>query len=259
MPDLTFTRLAGSSDSARLLVVVPSIGTSVEALWDRAAALLGGHAEVEGWELPRHCRSLPADRPFSVADLADAVRSKVPELAAGRPASYAGVSLGGAVALQLALDPGGLDHLACIASTGKIADVATWADRAALVRQAGTPVMVEPSAQRWFAEGFVEREPGVVSRLLLALSDADQESYALACEALADFDLRGLMPEVRARLLVAAGAQDIAVPVDVARHTAEAAGAAFVVLPGCAHLPPAEDPGAVADLLIGAWEVAAHG
>jgi len=259
MPDLNFTRLAGSSDSARLLVVGPSLGTSVEALWDRAATLLGVDTEVVGWDLPGHGRSAPTVEPFSIADLAGAVRRKVADLADGRPASYAGVSLAGAVALQLALEPGVLGHVVCIASAAKIGEPAAWADRASLVRQAGTPVMVEPSAERWFADGFVERGPGVADRLLLSLSGTDKESYALACEALARFDLRDGLAHVKTRLVVAAGAHDVVVPIELAEQTADAAGADFVVLPACGHLPPAENPVAVAALLSDAWEVASRG
>ena len=64
MPELTFTRLGGSPDSPRLLVVGPSLGTSVEALWDRAAGHLD--AEVVGWDLPGHGRSAPATAYFSL-------------------------------------------------------------------------------------------------------------------------------------------------------------------------------------------------
>ena len=257
MPDLTFTRLGGSPDSTRLLVVGPSLGTSVEALWDRAARLL--EAEVVGWDLPGHGRSAPATAPFSVASLADAVRTKVADLAAGRPASYAGVSLGGAVALQLALDPGVFDHVVCIASAARVGEPSMWADRATLVRQAGTPVMVGPSAQRWFSGAFLAREPGVANRLLLSLSDTDKESYALACEALAGFDLRDRLDRVRTRLVVAPGELDVVVPRELAEQTAAAAGAELVVLPECGHLPPAENPVAVAGLLSDAWEVAPRG
>lgn len=257
MPELTFTRLAGSTGSMRLLVVGPSLGTSVEALWDRAADLL--NAEVVGWDLPGHGRSAPADTPFSIADLADAVRTKVADLAAGRPASYAGVSLGGAVALQLALEPGVLDHVVCIASAARVGEPTMWADRATLVRRAGTPVMVGPSAERWFSGGFMEREPAVANRLLLSLSDTDKESYALACEALARFDLRDALDQVRIRLVVAPGEFDVVVPSELAEQTAAAAGAELVVLPGCAHLPPAENPVAVAGLLSDVWEVASRG
>jgi pimeloyl-ACP methyl ester carboxylesterase len=47
-------------------------------------------------------------------------------------------------------------------------------------------------------------------------------------------------------LLVAAGQHDPVVPPGQARSVASDA---FTVIPGCGHLPPAEDPAAVADLL----------
>jgi pimeloyl-ACP methyl ester carboxylesterase len=152
-----------------------------------------------------------------------------------------------------------LDHVVCIASAAKVGDPAMWADRATLVRRAGTPVMVGPSVERWFARGFVEREPGVANRLLVSLSDTDQESYALACEALARFDLRDGLDRVRTRLVVAPGEHDVVVPRELAEETAAAAGAELVVISACGHLPPAENPVGVASLLSDAWEVASRG
>lgn len=258
IPELTFTPLAASPDAGRLLVVGPSLGTSVEALWDTAAAQLSGHVEVVGWDLPGHGRSVPATAPFTVADLASAVRRGATRLAADRPASYAGVSLGGAVGLHLAREPGVFSHVACIAGAARIGDPEMWRERAALVRRAGTPAMLGPSAERWFAPGFVERHPATANRLLVSLSDTDRESYALACEALAGFDLRPHLAEVRAPLVIAAGAHDVVVSVATAEDTANAAGATFAVLPGCGHLPPAENPPAVAGLLLAAIAEAVH-
>jgi pimeloyl-ACP methyl ester carboxylesterase len=251
-PRLALTRLAGTPGHGDLLVVGPSLGTAVEPLWAAAAASLADGFEVVGWDLPGHGRSEPATWPFSIAELASAVRRLAAPLVGddGRRASYAGVSLGGAVALELALEPGVFGHVNCIASAARIGDAATWHERAALVRRAGTPVMVAPSSQRWFADGFLERDPATGNRLLLSLADTDQESYALACEALADFDLRPRLGDSRVPLLVAPGECDVVVPPPVAEQTAAAApGAVLQVLAGCGHLPPAEVPDAVAALL----------
>jgi alpha-beta hydrolase superfamily lysophospholipase len=82
--ELTATRLAGSSQGAEVLIVGPSLGTSVEALWSRCAAMLP--FEVVGWDLPGHGRSGPAAEAFSVTDLADAVRDIAQAVARGRAA-----------------------------------------------------------------------------------------------------------------------------------------------------------------------------
>ena len=250
-PDLTSTRLAGGAESRRLLVVGPSLGTSVEALWEATAHRLGEGFEVVGWDLPGHGRSKPAIEPFSVGDLAAAVRRVAAGIAGERAATYAGVSLGGAVALELALDPGVFTAVASIASAAKIGDPAAWCERAALVRRAGTPVMVSGSAERWFAPGFLERDPSTGNRLLLSLSDTDQESYALACEALASFDVRDRLAGAKVPLLVAPGEEDAVISPDTARETTanRAPNSTMHVLAGCGHLPPAEDPDQVARVL----------
>lgn len=260
-PELAFHRLAGREGEGALLVVGASLGTSVEALWGRAAGLLGDWFEVLGWDLPGHGRSAPAAGPFSVAELAAAVRSTTWKIIGerARPASYGGVSLGGAVALELALEPGPFSRIACIAGAAKIGEAGAWHERAALVRRAGTPVMVPGSAQRWFAPGFVERAPATADRLLRSLSEADSDSYALACEALADFDLRDRLPGARLPVLLMPGEHDAVVPPEVAREVADAIpGATLVVATGCGHLPPAEDPAGTAALLTSATTEAPH-
>jgi hypothetical protein len=52
MLDLALTRLARSADARDLLLVGPSLGTSVSALWGHCAARLGRQFEVVGWDLP---------------------------------------------------------------------------------------------------------------------------------------------------------------------------------------------------------------
>lgn len=260
-PRLAFTRLAGAAGSGSLLVVGPSLGTSVEALWQRTADLLGDTFEVVGWDLPGHGRSAAAAEPFSIADLAEVVRNTAAGLVqGGRQAAYAGVSLAGAVGLELATDPGVFTAVASVASAARIGEPSGWQERAALVRRAGTPVMVSGSAQRWFAPGFIERDPTTANRLLHALSDADSESYAMACDALSSFDLRARLGDVRVELLVVAGAHDGVVTPELAGTTAAASpGARLEVLAGCAHLPPAEDPAGTAQLIREMVKEAAHG
>jgi pimeloyl-ACP methyl ester carboxylesterase len=231
--ELAATRLAGHSGD--LLVVGPSLGTSVEALWGECASLLGDEFEVIGWDLPGHGRSRPASAAFTIADLASAVRGLVPD--DGRDVWYAGISVGGAVGLQLAIDPGLFGAVAALAAAPKIGDAQAWRERAELVRRAGTGVMVSGSAARWFAPGFTDRRPEIAGALLTSLIDADAGSYAYTCDALAELDLRGR--EAKLPLLVAVGEHDPVVTAD----------AGVVLLAGCGHLPAAEDPRAVATLL----------
>ena len=168
-----------------LLVAGPSLGTST-LLWAQAGALLGDDVDVVAWDLPGHGISPAAAEPFTVAELADAVVELVDSIAPGARFHYAGVSLGGATGLQLGIKHGDrLKSLSVQCTGAKLGTPEGWLERAETVRTQGTPVMIQGSAQRWFAPGFMEHQPELSSRLLHSLRDADRFSYAFCCEALA--------------------------------------------------------------------------
>src|SRR5262245_16896491 len=146
-PTLTATRLAGDEARPELLVVGAGLGTTVETLWCAAARVLGDRFEVVGVDLPGHGRSAATDEAFTVADLASAVRKTATRLAGGRRCWYAGVSLAGAVGIEIALDPGPFAGVAALATASRFGEPQGWVDRAELVRRAGTPVMVSGSAE----------------------------------------------------------------------------------------------------------------
>jgi 3-oxoadipate enol-lactonase/4-carboxymuconolactone decarboxylase len=247
---LSRVRLAGDEDRP-LLVVGPSLGTSVTALWGRAAELLGDRFHVVGWDLPGHGAKAPADKPFTVAGLAAAVVGAVDRACGPVRFGYAGDSVAGAVGLRLALDaPHRLTGAAVLCSGARIGSAQSWAQRAEQVRSLGTQAVTEASAKRWFAPGFLEREPEAGAALLRSLQDTDPESYALVCEALAGFDVRDRLAAITVPLLAVGGSHDVATPAAPLREDARAVpGGRFVELDGVAHLAPAEAPRAVASLL----------
>ena len=250
--------LLARSDGGATLLVGPSLGTSVRALWSDVAADLAGEATIIGWDLPGHGETPDADGEVTVVDLATAVADLVAVLReAGDltdgPVIGAGVSLGGAVTLQAALDhPDLFAGVVAICTAARIGEPAMWLERAATVASAGTPTMVAGSAQRWFAPGFIERAPDVTTRLLRSLQDADRFGYARCCRALAGYDVRARLRGLGVPLLVVAGADDVVCTPEDARYLAEEAPRGTLrVLPGVAHLATAEAPLEVAELLRG--------
>lgn len=248
---LAATHLAGSSGTGDLLVVGPSLGTSVTALWSACAHHLADRFEVVGWDLPGHGRASPA-RDFSVEDLAEAVVVLTDNLRRdARPCWYAGVSIGGAVGIELARRDRTFESVAAIASAANLGEPAGWRERAALVRGKGTSAVAELSSKRWFGPGFIERQPEVVARLLCSLADVEPESYAAACDALAGYDLRPGLGDVLLPLVLMPGSDDPVVSVAQAAGTADRApGATLHPLERCGHLPPAERPRYVAAALL---------
>ena len=251
-PRVTLTALTPDA-GGELLVVGASLGTAVVPLWSACADALGDRFFVVGYDAPGHGASPATDEPVTVGELATAVAGAVRPLttARGTRARYAGVSLGGAVALELALTHTDVvSAVAVICSAAKIAEPSGWLERAELVRRAGTSVMVEGSASRWFAPGFIEREPATATALLTSLQHADRFAYARACEALAAFDVRDRLADLRVPVLAAAGALDPVIPASAASQIAAAAAdVEAVVLDGVAHLGPAEAPLEIARLL----------
>ncbi len=242
--ELRLTRLAGSERARRVLLVGPSLGTSVVVLWRDCAALLADEFEVIGWDLPGHGSGQAATEPFTVQDIADAIELAIDERENARSVWYAGVSFGGVVGLELASRADAwIERVVCVAAAPRIGEPEMWRERAALARQAGTPVLVEGATGRWFAPGFVEREPEIAGALLRSLAEADNDSYAWACEALAVFEAGEPVIQVH----VVAGEHDVVVPPSAVEAMTAASRR---VLEGCGHLPPAEDPKAMAKVLI---------
>ncbi|MDQ0211057.1 alpha/beta hydrolase [Arthrobacter sp. SRS-W-1-2016] len=241
-----------------LLVVGPSLGTST-VLWTETAALLGDEFDVVGWDLPGHGVSPAASETFSVAELADAVVDLVDSIVPGAVFHYAGDSLGGATGLQLAIKHGErLKSLSVQCTGAKLGTPEGWLERAETVRAQGTAVMIQGSAQRWFAPGFMDRQPVVSSRLLHALRDADRFSYAFCCEALAGFDVRSQLGSIIVPTQALAGVEDTVAPPSCAEEIVAGINAGFntgggsavaVALDGVGHLAPAEAPAVVADLM----------
>ena len=245
--------VAPGTASSELLVLLPSLGTGAE-LWDGAAAELrrtSPSLRILRVDLPGHGASPVAREAFTVAELAHAVLRVVDEVGGGA-FHVAGVSLGAAVALELALQlPDRVRTLAVFCSGARIGEHAGWAARAEQVRGSGTASLVTGSAGRWFAPGFLETDPeGPGARLLGSLLDVDDASYASCCDALAEFDRTADLRRVAVPTLVVSGEHDPVTTPDSMRTLADAIpGAKYAELKGASHLAVAEKPALAAALL----------
>jgi 3-oxoadipate enol-lactonase len=253
-PALAFRELGGAL-GLPTLVLGPSLGTST-ILWEAAAPVLCERYRLLAWDLPGHGSAPAAEQSFTVADLADAVAASI-----DGPFFYAGVSLGGATGLELLLrHREQVRAAAIIASGARIGDPAAWLARAVTVRAESTSSIIVPSAQRWFAPGSVAAHPELTGRLLHALQNADDESYALCCEALATYDVRSRLAEISTPVLALQGREDAVTPVEKAVEIARGvARGEIAVIDDAAHLPPAEQPVATAEALLGFFLRATEG
>ncbi|MEE6140825.1 alpha/beta hydrolase [Mycobacterium sp. 050128] len=235
------------------MVLGPSLGVPVTALWSSTADRLGRSHHVIGWDLPGHGASPPLTTSCTIGELADAVAALADTEIGDRPFVYAGVSVGGAVGLQVLLDhPGRISAAALICTGAKIGTPEDWIARAGSVRRDGMGAMVPGAAQRWFAQGFTERDPAVHSMLLESLRSVDSDSYAFICEALAEFDVRERLSEIDTPIVALAGADDVVTPPTSLLFIAERVSRGrYIELLQTAHLAPVERPDWVAPLVAG--------
>ena len=223
--------------NAPLIVLGPSLGTTTD-LWAQVVPALAANHRVLCFNLPGHGFSPCTQEPFTMEEIADAVIGLVDSIGVDS-FHYAGISLGGAVGLALAVNhPGRLLSLAVLCSGAKIGTADAWTDRAAGVRASGTPSLVAGSAARWFAPDFLGRDPKAGAHALDQLLDIDDESYALACEALAVFDQTDALAGIRTPVLCVSGEFDTVTPTaQLQQLAARIPGARAVELAGAAHLP----------------------
>ncbi|MEV0265639.1 alpha/beta fold hydrolase [Streptomyces sp. NPDC050617] len=245
-------KVTGDSDGGTPLLLGPSLGTSL-AVWEPQLPALDPGRRVLRWDLPGHGGSaaglLPGDGTATVADLAALVLRLADDRGWDRFA-YAGISLGGAVGLHLAVHrPDRVAALALLCSSAVFADAAAWRERAASVRAGGTGHLVGPSAGRWFSRpSTAARPPG--AGLLDDLRTADPTGYAACCDALAGYDLRAELPRVTAPTLILAGRDDQATPPSHARELADGIpGASLLEIAHAGHLAGLERPRTVSAAL----------
>ena len=212
------------------VVLCGSLG-SVASIWDAQAGALGGRRVVR-IDHPGHGNA-PLAEVREIGDLAD----RVLELAGDETFSFVGLSLGGAVGMQLALSaPERLERLVLACTAARFGGPGQWRDRAALVRAEGLSAIVDAVLARWFTPRFVDAAP--YRDMLLSV---DPEGYARCCDALAAWDVRGALAAVRAPTLVIAGADDPSTPPEtVEQISAAIPDARFEVIEQAAHIPSVE-------------------
>ena len=248
-PAITLTEPIGVP-GAPLVVLGHSLGTGT-LLWEQVVPELAAVYRVTLLSLPGHEGTPVPSEPFTLAELADAVAEAAAELAGG-PFCYAGVSIGGALGLELALrHPQLVRAAAIIASGAELGAAEHWMARAEMVRQQSPAALVGPSSKTWFAPESFETQPVLTGRILRVLQETSAEGYARCAEALARYDVSERLGEISVPILAAYGAVDTVAPEERQdRIVAGVQRGRKLRIDGAAHQPPAEQPHATAEALL---------
>jgi 3-oxoadipate enol-lactonase/4-carboxymuconolactone decarboxylase len=225
----------------RTVVLCGSLG-STSAMWDPQAAALEERFRLVRVEHPGH-GGTPLIDVLDVGDLAEHVLAQV----GVERFSFVGLSLGGAVGMDLALGParGRMYRLVLACTSARFGEPAGWRERAARVRAEGLEWLADVILGRWFTPAF-----GDVRRYREMFLSTDPEGYARCCDALARWDVRGTLDAIAVPTLAIAGTDDpSAPPGELERIADEIRDARVEVVPSARHLANVERAGAFNALL----------
>jgi 3-oxoadipate enol-lactonase len=148
--------------------------------------------------------------------------------------------------------PERIERLVLIGTSAHMPPAEAWRERAAAVRQAGSPeVVADAVVDRWLTPAFAAAHPDVRARLRGMLAATPADGYAACCGAIERMDLRPDLPRIAAPTVVVSGAEDPATPVEHQQRIAGAVpGARHEIVSPAAHLAPVERPDAVNPLIL---------
>jgi 3-oxoadipate enol-lactonase len=221
------------------VVLCGSLGSS-SAMWDEQRPALTGH-RVIAVDHPGHGGE-PLAEIRDMHDLAARTLARVDD----ETFSVLGLSLGGAVGIQIALDaPERVERLVLASTSVRFGEPEQWNDRAKKVRAEGLESIVDAVLARWFTPSF--RAVGRFREMFLS---TEAEGYARCCEALSVWDAREQVQRVQAPTLVISATDDPTAPPEHGALIAGAVpGANHVVIRHAAHLANVERPDAFNRLL----------
>jgi 3-oxoadipate enol-lactonase/4-carboxymuconolactone decarboxylase len=232
------------------LLLLNSIGTDM-SLWDPVVPLLTRAWRVLRMDTRGHGASDAPPGDYDLEGLA-ADAAAVMDAAKAGAAVVCGLSLGGMIAMTLALnDPGRVAALVCACTSARM-DAAAWAARVRTVREEGMAGVADMAIGRFFSDAFARAHGEVVAGVRAGLLAMSVDGYAGCGAAIRDMALDDLLAGIAAPTLVIAGARDISTPFagHGERLTAAIPGAKSVIL-DTAHLACLEDPAGFAGAVSG--------
>lgn len=239
--------LDGPSDGPPL-VLSHALGTD-RRIWREQVQSLASAYRVISYDHRGHGRSPVPAGPYSIEDLGLDVLGLLDRLEIDRT-DFGGTSMGGMVGLWLAINaPERLNRLVVCCSSAHLGNPDAWSDRAATVRRNGTVAIADGTVHRWLSCGFAERNPKVLDRLTARFVGTADEGYAACCEAIGGMNLLDDLARIETPVLVVAGRDDAAIPLEHAERMVERIrNARLEIVEDAGHLAAVEQPRRITEL-----------
>lgn len=238
-------RLSGPEFAGRTLVFLNSLGSDFH-IWDAVADRLNRTDRVLQYDKRGHGLSDAPPAPYTMRDHTNDLAGLLDALGI-QQAVLIGVSVGGMIAQDFAAaHPARVEALIPCDTGLKIGTAEMWNERIAAA-EAGELARVAPGAlTRWFTPEFFAEQPAAARGYLNMIVRTSPAGYAGTCAALRDTDLHAQTAGLKVPALVLCGEHDSSTPPELNRALAAALNAECVLIPGAAHIPSVEQPGAMA-------------
>jgi pimeloyl-ACP methyl ester carboxylesterase len=214
--------------------------------WRRQLEALRDEFTIVAWDAPGAGRSAPVQQPFGMAEWADVLAGLLRALELG-PAHVLGLSWGGSVALELYAR-----HPEAVASLILADSYAGWKgslppdECAARLAMALETSAMPPDelAARWLPSLLSDgASPELADDVVAIIADFPPGGLRLMARAMADADLRAVLPTIRVPTLLLWGEHDVRSPLSVAEAMhAAIPGSRLVVIPDAGHESNLEQP-----------------
>lgn len=235
-----YWKLEGA-EGAPALVLLNSIGTDMD-LWDLALPSLRASHRLLRIDTRGHGASDVADGDYAMCDLAGAVFGAM-DAAGIATAAVSGVSLGGMIAMEMALaNPSKVKALALVCTSATM-DKEAWNDRVTKVRREGMGAITDLVMGRFLSPGFIGSQPAIAQSIRRQLLGMSAPGYAGCAAAIRDMDLAARVQDISCPTLIVTGDLDTSTPLEGHGDylLATIPNARHAIVPA-AHLAPLEAP-----------------
>lgn len=203
-------------------------------MWSRVIPRLTAHFRVIAYDLRGFGGAAFAPQVHDLARYAQDAAELMDRL--GLPsARIVGLSLGGSIALELALQrPDRVQDLSVIAATAW--SFPAFEDRARAAESEGMEAQVVPSLMRWFRAGDLATNGWPVRYARNCVRRSHVCDWSAAWRVLAGISLDGRLDRIAAPMRIVAGASDQSTPPALMTRLAEGAGRCFEVIGDAPHM-----------------------
>ncbi|MDF2444536.1 MAG: 3-oxoadipate enol-lactonase [Subtercola sp.] len=216
-PDVLFLHSFGLDGGAARWLDVPNL----------VAPTLLGHGPSE-----------PARPEISLPDMVEQIAGSL-----SSPVDVIGCSVGGMLALHLALDHPGLVRSLALVCTAAWVPRQIILDRADETTSASRADFVDSTLQRWFTPAALTEPAEPVQYAIDRLWAADRPRLAEVWRAVSRHDVRSRLAEISVPTICIAGRQDISAPPARSEELKEGIRSARMVTLSAAHMAYLEQPG----------------